>query len=106
MRAWRSSAAAALALVAALALAGPASAADPGRWRLSQADSVSLNYFQGLTHSAGGKARGFATEGKATSSANSALARGICALTAAASGVLSIALLCGWVGAVASTWGT
>jgi hypothetical protein len=45
---------AAVALLVALALAGPASAADPGRWRLSEADSVSLNYFQGLTHSAGG----------------------------------------------------
>jgi hypothetical protein len=39
---------------AALALAGPARAADPDRWRLSQADSVSLNYFQGLTHAASG----------------------------------------------------
>jgi hypothetical protein len=38
----------------ALALAGPASAADPGGWRLAQADSVPLNYFQGLTHSAAG----------------------------------------------------
>jgi hypothetical protein len=44
----------ALAILAALALAGPASAADPGRWRLAQADSVPLNYFQGLTHSAAG----------------------------------------------------
>jgi hypothetical protein len=44
----------ALALLAALALAGPASGADPGRWRLAQADSVPLNYFQGLTHSAAG----------------------------------------------------
>jgi hypothetical protein len=42
------------ALIAALAPAGPATAADPGRWRLAQADSVSLAYFQGLTHSAAG----------------------------------------------------
>ena len=33
---------------------GPASGADPGRWRLAQADSVPLSYFQGLTHSAAG----------------------------------------------------
>jgi hypothetical protein len=44
----------ALALAAALVLAAPALAADPGRWRLAQADSVTLNYFQGLTHSASG----------------------------------------------------
>jgi hypothetical protein len=50
----RGARAAGVALVAALALAGPASAADPGRWRLAQADSVTLNYFQGLTHSASG----------------------------------------------------
>ena len=42
------------ALAAVLAGAGPASAADPGRWRLAQADSVPLSYFQGLTHSAAG----------------------------------------------------
>jgi hypothetical protein len=42
------------ALVAALAAPGPASGADPGRWRLAQADSVPLSYFQGLTHSAAG----------------------------------------------------
>jgi hypothetical protein len=42
------------ALAAALAAPGPASGADPGRWRLAQADSVPLSYFQGLTHSAGG----------------------------------------------------
>ena len=42
------------ALVAALAAAGPAVGADPGRWRLAQADSVPLSYFQGLTHSAAG----------------------------------------------------
>jgi hypothetical protein len=35
-------------------LAGPASAADPGRWRLAQADPVPLAYFQGVTHSAAG----------------------------------------------------
>jgi hypothetical protein len=45
---------AAAALVAALAAAGPAAAADPGRWRLAQADEVPLSYFQGLTHSAAG----------------------------------------------------
>jgi hypothetical protein len=45
---------AALLLALAFALAGPASASDPGHWRLSQADSVSLNYFQGLTHAADG----------------------------------------------------
>ena len=44
---------ASVALAAALA-APPASGADPGRWRLAQADSVPLSYFQGLTHSAGG----------------------------------------------------
>jgi hypothetical protein len=43
------------ALVAALAAPGPASGADPGRWRLAQADSVPLSYFQGLTHSAAGR---------------------------------------------------
>jgi hypothetical protein len=42
------------ALVAGLAAPGPASGADPGRWRLAQADSVPLSYFQGLTHSAAG----------------------------------------------------
>ena len=42
------------ALVAALAAPGPAAGADPGRWRLAQADSVPLSYFQGLTHSAAG----------------------------------------------------
>ncbi len=42
------------ALAAALTPAGSASAADPGRWRLAQADSVPLSYFQGLTHSAAG----------------------------------------------------
>jgi hypothetical protein len=42
------------ALVAALAAPGQASAADPGRWRLAQADSVPLSYFQGLTHSSAG----------------------------------------------------
>jgi hypothetical protein len=41
-------------MVAALAAPGPASGADPGRWRLAQADSVPLSYFQGLTHSASG----------------------------------------------------
>jgi hypothetical protein len=45
---------AAAALVAALAAAGPAPGADPGRWRLAQADEVPLSYFQGLTHSAAG----------------------------------------------------
>ena len=42
------------ALLVALALVGPAGAADPGLWRLSQADSVRLDYFQGLTHAADG----------------------------------------------------
>jgi hypothetical protein len=41
-------------VAAALVAAGPAGAADPGRWRLAQADPVPLNYFQGLTHSAAG----------------------------------------------------
>ena len=41
-------------MVAALAAPGPAVGADPGRWRLAQADSVPLSYFQGLTHSAAG----------------------------------------------------
>ena len=36
---------------------GPAAAADPGRWRLAQADSVPPTYFQGLT--ARGHRRGF-----------------------------------------------
>ena len=43
-----------VAVVAALAAPGPAVGADPGRWRLAQADSVPLSYFQGLTHSAAG----------------------------------------------------
>lgn len=30
-----------------------ASAADPGRWRLAETDSVPINYFQGLTHGPG-----------------------------------------------------
>jgi hypothetical protein len=42
------------ALVATLVLAGPALAADPGRWRLAEADQVPLTYFQGMTHSTGG----------------------------------------------------
>jgi hypothetical protein len=42
------------ALAAALAVPGLAAGADPGRWRLAQADSVTLEYFQGLTHSAAG----------------------------------------------------
>jgi hypothetical protein len=46
--------AALVALLATLALATPALAADPGRWRLAQADSVTLDYFQGLTHSSSG----------------------------------------------------
>jgi hypothetical protein len=50
----RRAACALTALVVSLALAGPASAADPGLWRLSQADSVRLDYFQGLTHAADG----------------------------------------------------
>ena len=45
---------ASVALAAAVAVPGPASGADPGRWRLAQADSVPLSYFQGLTHSAAG----------------------------------------------------
>jgi hypothetical protein len=52
LRAWPGRAA--LTAIVVLALAAPASAADPGRWRLAQADSVPLNYFQGLTHSAAG----------------------------------------------------
>src|SRR5262249_869934 len=43
-----------IAAVATLALAGTAGAADPGRWRLAEADQVPLNYFQGLTHSPAG----------------------------------------------------
>ncbi len=43
------------ALAAALATPGPAAGADPGRWRLAQADSVPLTYFQGLTHAATGE---------------------------------------------------
>jgi hypothetical protein len=43
------------ALVAALAAPGPAAGSDPGRWRLAQADSVPLTYFQGLTHAATGE---------------------------------------------------
>ena len=42
-------------MVTALAAPGPAAAADPGRWRLAQADSVPLTYFQGLTHAANGE---------------------------------------------------
>ena len=42
------------ALAAALAAPGSAAGADPGRWRVAQADSVPLSYFQGLTHSAAG----------------------------------------------------
>jgi len=45
---------AAAALAVGLATAGAACAADPGRWRLAEADSVPLSYFQGLTHSAAG----------------------------------------------------
>jgi hypothetical protein len=45
----------AIALAAALATgllaATPASAQDPGRWSLAQADRVPLEYYQGLTHS-------------------------------------------------------
>jgi hypothetical protein len=45
-----------IAVVVAATLVAPASAAaaDPGRWRLAQADRVPLNYFQGVTHSAAG----------------------------------------------------
>jgi hypothetical protein len=49
-----SAAVAGAALAAALALPGPASGAGPGGWRLAQADSVPLSYFQGVTHSAAG----------------------------------------------------
>jgi hypothetical protein len=42
-------------MVAALSAPGPAAGADPGRWRLAQADSVPLTYFQGLTHAARGE---------------------------------------------------
>jgi hypothetical protein len=40
--------------VAVLATAGPAAGADPGRWRLAEADDVPLSYFQGVAHSAAG----------------------------------------------------
>ena len=44
-----------VAMVLALALpAAPASAADPGRWRLSDVRPVPLEYFQGLTHAPDG----------------------------------------------------
>lgn len=43
-------AAIAAALATLLATAAPASAADPGRWHLVRADSVPLEYFQGITH--------------------------------------------------------
>jgi hypothetical protein len=46
--------AASAAMAAALAAPGSAAGADPGRWRLAQADSVPLTYFQGLTHAAAG----------------------------------------------------
>ncbi|MFL5844462.1 MAG: hypothetical protein ACJ762_07195 [Solirubrobacteraceae bacterium] len=41
-----------LVLAAAVLAAAPvaADAADPGRWKLAQSDSVPLEYFQGLTH--------------------------------------------------------
>jgi hypothetical protein len=42
------------ALLATLATVSPAAGADPGRWRLAEADDVPLSYFQGLTHSAAG----------------------------------------------------
>jgi hypothetical protein len=45
----------ALAALAALLLIAPAAdAADPGRWKLANEDSMSLNYFQGITHAPGG----------------------------------------------------
>jgi hypothetical protein len=50
----RRAAVAVCAALAALVAVAPAGAADPDRWRLSQADPVPLNYFQGLTHSPGG----------------------------------------------------
>jgi hypothetical protein len=40
--------------VACVLPAAPASAADPGRWRLSDARQVPLEYFQGLTHDPSG----------------------------------------------------
>jgi hypothetical protein len=44
----------AVALAAGLLVATTASAQDPGRWSLGQADRVPLEYYQGLTHSPGG----------------------------------------------------
>lgn len=44
-----------LALTAALLTFAPAAhAADPGRWKLAEADKVPLEYFQGITHGATG----------------------------------------------------
>jgi hypothetical protein len=44
----------AVALAAGLLASTTASAQDPGRWSLAQADRVPLEYYQGLTHSPGG----------------------------------------------------
>ncbi|MCW2968625.1 MAG: hypothetical protein JWM71_2397 [Solirubrobacteraceae bacterium] len=44
-----------LVLTALLLVAAPAAhAADPGRWKLAQTDSLNIDYFQGLTHGPGG----------------------------------------------------
>src|SRR3954449_3054012 len=42
------------ATVAAMVAAAPASAADPGRWRISDVRTVPIEYFQGLTHDPAG----------------------------------------------------
>src|SRR4029450_7433352 len=42
------------AMAAAIVVAAPASAADPGRWRISDVRNVPLEYFQGLTHDPAG----------------------------------------------------
>jgi len=43
-----------LATAATLVVAAPASAADPGRWRISDVRNVPIEYFQGLTHDPAG----------------------------------------------------
>jgi hypothetical protein len=43
------------ACAAVLVLVPAASAADPGRWKLAQADALNIDYFQGLTHGPGGQ---------------------------------------------------
>ncbi|MDX6640252.1 MAG: hypothetical protein QOF12_1263, partial [Solirubrobacteraceae bacterium] len=53
------------ACAAVLVLVPAAYAADPGRWKLAQADALNIDYFQGLTHGPGaqvffdGPAQGF-----------------------------------------------